>query len=168
MKQGAGTTNTGNVAREFFRESAVVSEIIGVDEALIKRFHSILQCMTCGNMINLGKFKKYTLETAEMCVKLYPWYNMPPSVHRYLIHGSEIMKELGFPCGWFSEEPQESSHKNFRKCRLQNSRMYQRDKTNEDIFHHLLITSDPLLAKYRIVQYQKSKTMTDEAKNLLL
>ena len=42
--------------------------------------------------------------------------------------------------------------------------MFQRDKTNEDIMHYLLISSDPFLAN---VRDKKTKEMTKEAKKFL-
>ncbi|KAG5862633.1 hypothetical protein JTB14_004501 [Gonioctena quinquepunctata] len=42
-KQGYGSTNDGNTARRFFRNSDVSASITGLDEGIIKRFHVILQ-----------------------------------------------------------------------------------------------------------------------------
>ena len=168
VKQGAGTTNTGNVARKFFSNAGTVAKITGVDEEIISRLHAILQTITCGQNIDCRIFKMYSLETALKCVDLYPWYKMPPSVHKYLIHGSDIILEIGYPMGWFSEEPQEASNKIFRKARLHFSRMYQRDKTNEDVLHYLLLSSDPLLASLRFQRDKDSKSLTEEAKSMLI
>lgn len=53
----------------------------------------------------------------------YPWYKLPPSVHKLLIHGSEIIKTFELSSGFYSEESQEGTNKIFRKARANNSRM---------------------------------------------
>ncbi|XP_011697762.1 PREDICTED: uncharacterized protein LOC105455831, partial [Wasmannia auropunctata] len=119
VKQGSGTTNTGNVARCFFAEAETVAEITGLNKNLILRLGNILQILACGKEIDCEKFKKYCLDTAELCIHLYPWYKIPPSVHKVLIHGSDIIKHLGLPIGCLSEEAQEANNKIFRKARAQ-------------------------------------------------
>lgn len=57
--------------------------------------------MTSGYDINLEKFEAYTLETAELYVSLYPWY-IPSSVHKILIHGTDIIRSALLPIGKFS------------------------------------------------------------------
>lgn len=168
VKQGAGTSNTGNVARSFFMQASNVAKATEINETLIKRFHSILQVLTCGSAINPKAFENYAFETAKLCVQLYPWYKLPPSVHKVLIHGSKIIEELKLPIGWYSEEPQEANNKIFKRARAENSRMCDRRMSNEDIIHHLLISSDPLISNLRIKEKGKSKDLTEEAKTLLI
>lgn len=165
--QGKGTSNTGNVARSFFAQANEVSAATGINENLIKRFHIILQVLACGSVINSQAFEKYAFETAKICVELYPWYNLPPSIHKLLIHGSKIIEEFVLPIGWYSEEPQECNNKIFRKARAENSRMCNRKMANTDTIHHLLIASDPLISQLRIKEKRKTKELSMEAKNLL-
>lgn len=80
VKQGSGTTNTGNVARCFFAQAESVAKIIDIEKDLIIKLGNILQVLTCGKEINCKKFKRYCLDTAELCIQLYPWYKIPPSV----------------------------------------------------------------------------------------
>ena len=49
---GRGTSNTGNVARRFFKNTVKVSEITGVDVTLLNRFSIILTAMSSGVEIN--------------------------------------------------------------------------------------------------------------------
>ena len=104
-----------------------------------------MQALACGRDIDCEKFEKYCLDTAELCINLYPWYSMPPSVHKALLHGSNIIKHLGLPIGCLSEEAQEASNKIFRKARARNSRMQSRKRSNEDIMHYFLISPDPVI-----------------------
>jgi len=123
VKQSAGTTNTGNVGRAFFEQAERVSELIGVDKDILVRMHAILQVISCGEKIDLVKFKEHCIDTAKKCATFYSWYKMPPSIHKVLIHGCDIMKALNAPMIWFSEEPQEANNKVFRKARSEHSRM---------------------------------------------
>ena len=124
--------------------------------------------MTCGKAINFKKFKKYTEETAKLCIKLYPWYKIPPSVHKVLIHGGTIGETFDLPMGWYSEENQEANNKIFRKARANNSRMINRVQTNEDIMNYMLISSDPYVSSKRMKQERKKKELSSEAKEMLI
>lgn len=42
-KPGCGSSNDGNTARPFFRNSSVTARILRIDESIIRRFHVILQ-----------------------------------------------------------------------------------------------------------------------------
>lgn len=76
---------------------------------------------------------------------------MPPSVHKALIHGADIMESFKLPLGWYSEEAQENNNKSFRKGRPGYSRIMSRKETNEDTFKYLMSNSDPFISHYRIV-----------------
>ena len=168
VKQSFGTTNTGNVARSFFAQAKAVAKYTGLDEHLIQRLYNILQVLTCGRMINCNKFKTHCFDTADICVQLYEWYKMPPSLHKVLIHGSDIIKSFDLPFGWLSEEPQEGNNKIFRKARAKYSRMCNRQMSNKHILHYLLISSDPLISSFRLKENKKVKPLTVEAEEMLL
>jgi len=71
---------------------------------------------------------------------------MPVSVHKLLVHGPEVVTQLLYPVGIFSEEAQESRNKDSKSIRLHHTRKANRVLTNTDHFKHLLVTSDPLLS----------------------
>lgn len=75
-----------------------------------------MQALAGGSEIDCVKFEKYCTETAELYIQYYSWYNMPPSVHKVLIHGVEIIRALGVPIGNLSEEAQEATNKVFRNA----------------------------------------------------
>lgn len=81
--QGRGTSNTGNVARRFFRNTEKVAEITGINLNLLNRFSTIITVISCGYEINSDKFENYAIETAELYVKHYNWYRMPPRVQQF-------------------------------------------------------------------------------------
>lgn len=156
VKPGSGTTNDGNTSRRFFENSKKSSEITGVDEALIHRFSVILDVMSSGYSLNIGAFKKYALDTADLYVKLYGWYYMPATVHKILIHGADVMNNMILPIGQLSEDAQEARHKEYRFFREHNTRKTSRINCNKDLLHMLLISSDPLISSKRKLPRKKS------------
>lgn len=150
VKQGFGTTNDGNTARRFFRCYEKSAEITKVDENLIKRFAVILQAISSGKNINIENFRGYCKETAQLYISLYPWYYMPSSVHKLLLHGADICQHFSFiPVGMLSEEASEARNKDFRHIREKHSRKISRKKTNEDIIHNFLVSSDPYISNLK-------------------
>ncbi|XP_025417730.1 uncharacterized protein LOC112688647 [Sipha flava] len=147
--QGRGTSNTGNVARRFFKNTDKVSEITGVDINLLNRFSVILTTMSSGLEINHERFDKYAKETAELYVQLYNWYRMPPTIHKILMHGSLIIQYALVPIGQLSEEAQEARNKDYIRCRKHHSRHNSRLNTNTDLFNFLLVTSNPKITSLR-------------------
>lgn len=77
VKQGSGTTSSGNASRRFFGNPSLTAEITGVDETLIQRLAVILEVITCSANIDSSKFVVYAADTVKLAVSLYPWYNMP-------------------------------------------------------------------------------------------
>lgn len=92
---------------------------------------------------------------------------MPVSVHKILIHGSDIIDYAVVPIGQLSEEVQEARHKEVRHYREFSSRKMSREKTNEDLLHSLLISSDPLISSFRQTISNKKLDLFDDAKKLL-
>ena len=166
-KPGYGSSNDVNTARRFFQNAAISAEITGVDEKLIHRFHVILQVISSGFDIDDEKFKDYCVNTAHLFVALYPWYYMPTSVHKLLIHGAEIVKYALLPIGQLSEDAQESRNKDIKNFRLHHSRKCSRESNMRDIFNRLLLTSDPFLSSIRKLPQRPVKSLHQEAIQLL-
>lgn len=93
---------------------------------------------------------------------------MPPTVHKVLVHGADIVKHALVPIGQLSEEAQEARNKEFKKYRQDYSRKMSREKTNEDIFNMLLISSDPLITSLRKPTNQAASHLDPEMRSLLL
>lgn len=85
-------SGNGNAASPFFVDSNLASNITGVDKELIYRLPTILRMIACGLPVDHKTFKAYTLATANHYVSLYNWYYMCPSVHKILIHVSDIIQ----------------------------------------------------------------------------
>ncbi|BES91384.1 Hypothetical protein NTJ_04193 [Nesidiocoris tenuis] len=149
VKQGTGTTNDGNTSRRFFSNPALVAEITQVDERLISRLGVILEVICCLSPIDTSKFREYSHETATLATTLYPWYYLPANIHKILFHGTEIIESAALPIGSLSEEAQECRNKHYKYFRTHHSRKCSRLATNEDVFHQMLISSDPFISSLR-------------------
>ena len=84
---------------------------------------------------------------------------MPVSMHKLLLHSSEIISKFLLPIGLYSEEAQESRNKDNKQFRLHHSRKDTRLHTIEDQLHYLLITSDPIISTI-IISQDRSKVKT--------
>lgn len=167
-KPGYGSTNTGNTARIFFENYKKSAEVTGLDENIIYRFYIILQTISSGYEIDVRKFNEYTLETANKYVSLYCWYNMPTSVHKVLIHGSEVIKQAILPIGQLGEEAQEAKNKDFKFIREHRSRKDSAEHTNVDLFNYFLLSSDPIISELSLQRKcSKKKKLEPDAMNLL-
>lgn len=124
--------------------------------------------MVCDRNIDYEKFAKYCLDIVELYLNLYPWYSMPTSVHKVLLHGSNIIKHVGLLIGCFSEEAQEANNTIFRKARAHYSRMKSREFPNQDIMRYLLISSDPLICNLRMKEEKIPTELTVYIRGLLV
>lgn len=166
-KQGGGNTNDGNSARKFFKDPEKSANIIGIDVELVKRFAIILSTLSSGYSIKTDKFKSYCFETAEIFVTKYPWYRMPVSIHKILIHSADIIDSFPVPIGQLSEDVQEARQKDWKKFREGFARKTSRIDTNTDIVNNLLISSDPMITSLRKLPWRRSDPLSSEVLELL-
>lgn len=166
-KPGFGSSNDGNTARRFFSDPELTAEITNIDINLIKRIHIILMVVASGYEIDVEKFRQFSHNTARLFVEKYSWYNMPPTVHKYFIHGPEIISSAILPIGQLTEESQEACNKEFKMYREHKARKCSREKTNADIFNHFLLNSDPVINSKRKLPKRKLQHFPKEALDLL-
>lgn len=124
--------------------------------------------MNSKSRINIIAFNKYCLETADIYINNYSWYNMPPSVHKVLMHGGDIIGKAIVSIGHLSEEAQEATNKIYKRARLNNSRTTSRKDNNEDIIHFLLISSDPLISSLRKKEEARKEYINVDVQSLLI
>lgn len=164
---GSGTSNDGNTARKFFTNSSIAAEITGIEQIFIDRCGVILNCISSGFNIDKAKFKEYTLNTARHLVQKYPWFYLPASVHKVLIHGCEIIENALVSIGELSEEAAESTNKHIKLFRRDHTRKMSRITTNTDLLHRLLLHSDPFITGLRKLPSKKKSLFSKEVLNLL-
>ena len=139
----------------------------GVDKDLIKRFAVVLQVISSDRDIKADSFNQYALETAKLFIQKYPWFYLPASVHKVLIHGSQIIKSALLPIGQLSEEGQEARNKDIKKYREHHTRKSSRKNTMTDLINNLLISSDPLISSIRKSHKKQKTPLWNEALHLL-
>lgn len=97
-----------------------------------------------------------------MYVEKYPWFKMSPTLHKFLIHGPEIIAHALLPIGQLSEEAQEARNKDFKNYRERFSRKCSREKCNEDILNRFLLSSDAIIS-HMSKKYEKKNTILPES-----
>jgi len=153
--------------RKLFSNPKLASKITGINENLIHRCTSLLQAIASGYKINVLTFNEYALFTARELIKEYPWYYLPATVHKVLIHGSAVIEHALVSIGELSEEAVESNNKELKKFRLYHSRKTSRIATNIDILNSLLLGSDPFITGQRKLEKKDKITLLDSVYGLL-
>ncbi|PSN37140.1 hypothetical protein C0J52_20163 [Blattella germanica] len=126
----------------------------GVDKDLFKRFAVVLQVISSERDIKADSFNQYALETAKLFIQKF---YLPASVHKVLIHGSQIIKSALLPIGQLSEAAQEARNQDIKKYREHHTRKSSRKNTMTDLNNNFLISSDPLISSIR-KSHKKQKT----------
>ena len=174
---GAGTTNSGDVARRAFANPAITADICGVSENLVKRTHNIWVALAQPYDLDPDQLEKYCEETYQMyLVELEDpnsdaaWYFLPQSVHKVWAHSAEFIRQSKIPPGLTSEEALEASHKLAKKIRTHFAKKTSPHDTLEDVFNRMSELSDPIMlnlgAKYR--KTKMSAPLPDDVTQMLL
>lgn len=89
-------------------------------------------------------------------------------MYKLLIHGPQIIAHILLSIGQLSEEAQEVRNKNIKRYSEDFSRKCSREKTMEDIFNRLMVTSDPYISSIRKLPRKNLKSLSKETVELLL
>ena len=95
------------IAQWFFQNAEKTAEILKLDVSIIKILHVILCTLSSGYVIDSSRFRDFCTQIAERYVNQYPWYHMPQSLHRILIHWWQVVDWMALPIGMLSDEAQE-------------------------------------------------------------
>ena len=147
-KSGFGTSNDGSTVRKFFKTPQMTSTT-GINEDLIYKIALILRVVSSGLKINITTWKQLTEQAKLLYLSNYGWYYMSVSMHKLLIHGSDILSHHQIPIGQLSEEALEATHKNIRYIREHYTRKSSRKNTNKDLINFLIKSSDPVVSRHR-------------------
>ncbi|XP_011858792.1 PREDICTED: uncharacterized protein LOC105556321 [Vollenhovia emeryi] len=168
---GSGNTNDGNTARRAFAKPDELAEYLGLDKQLMRNFKTILIALSCHLPIDPSRFDALCKSTASIFINAYPWFNMPASVHKILMHGADVIRNTVLPIGMMGEEASEARNKDYRKFRADRSRKHNRIVNMEDVFYRLMDTSDPLISNINLDTriHNVAKTLLpQEVRNLLM
>jgi len=142
---GAGNTTTGNVARKAFENAKITAEICGVPEKLVKNLGTLWGTLSCGLDVDPEKFGLLCTETKNIYFDHVAWFSMPQTLHKVLVHGSDLIRTCPIPIGLTNEEASEANNKFLRRFRLFHSRKVSWQKSVEDLYNRLMDVSDPLI-----------------------
>ena len=109
----SGRTNDENIARCAFSQPELFAT--NVDQDLIHNFKIILIALTCQQVLDLEKFEAFCFDTANLYMTKYPWFPMPATIHKVLIHAKQILEDSVLPAGYFGEEASEARNKFYKR-----------------------------------------------------
>ena len=112
---GFGNSNDDNIAGRFFQNVDLSSKITGIDKDILHRCAAILQAKISEFEIDAEKLEEYVVETGRKLLKKYPWYCLPSSAHKILIHDAEVIKHGLVPIGELSEIEAEAKNKDIKQ-----------------------------------------------------
>jgi len=169
---GAGTSDTGAVARKLLKEPEKLAEVLHLDKEVVKRISVVMNAVCCGEKLDPKKFGAYCEETYEKYLTAYFWYPPCASLHKVLEHAKDVIITLPVSLGKMGEDGAESQNKYLRKDREDNARKTSRVDNLTDMFHRRLEFSDPVIVqKYLKDHPRKTKRIEDlseEVQQLLL
>ena len=167
-KQSFGSTNDGNTARKFFKESGKTAAVTKLDENLIKHFRLLLAALSTKSEVDPDKFEKHAAATKALLTELHPNVSLTPTAHKLLDHGADVLRYHEAPMGVLNEDAQEAQHKDCRRFRLSNARKDSREHTICDMFVMLQVSSDPVVCGHRKPEDDREPHLEPDFDRLLI
>jgi hypothetical protein len=165
---GFGNTNTGNVARKAFANADTFAQICGVSTILVSNLDVICRTLASSHNIDADKFEEFCNATLAQYMIDCPWYNIPPTLHKVLVHGADIIRATPLPIGVTSEEGSESNTKFCRKYYQNHTRKNSSLAALQDLFHRMMDVSDPLVRSLTPEPETQSSEMPPDMRALLI
>jgi len=119
-----------------------------VPKELVQNLGTIWGALSCGFDVDPEKFGQLCQETEKIYFHAeigVGWFSLPPTLHKILKHGNEIISECPLPIGLTNEEASEANNKYIRSFRLNHSRKNSWRNGIKDVFHRLMDISDPCI-----------------------
>jgi hypothetical protein len=129
----------------------------------VKNLHTIWGTMASGYAIDGEKFGKLCADTNALYLndEKTNWYNIPPTIHKVLVHGKDIIEHCPLPIGLTNEEASEANNKILRNVRLHHTRKTSWSDGMSDLYHRMMDLSDPV-----VLQKSQQKKKKREKKPL--
>lgn len=163
---GSGSSNTGNTARRLLSDPARFSEVLGIDEKLVKNLR-LISCLALSNrQIDGNKVAKLYLELEQQIFNEFTFVKkLPPCIHKYghladfvtrLVNKDSKSKEYSdifiikkfqpFPMNFVDEQSGERCHKIYKFVRPHLARQTTPEENMYDLMKTALARSDPKIA----------------------
>lgn len=165
--QGMGTTNNGNTARRCLEDPHKLAACLGIDEGLVERLYFVLLAYKQKRFVDQQILYNYSIETSKLIFLLYPWCQIPPTVHKLLVHGVQIQQHFSLPLAFYAEDAGESCHKIYRINETHHARQISRKSRLQDVFNYSLYFSDPLLSNIYASNRLKFKNINNLPSNFV-
>ena len=168
--QGHGTCNTGNLARKCFDDPLKFSRALEIDYNLVHSIILIINLLRCKQYLQLDEFENLCSKAHDLHYQLYPWARMSPTVHKLLIHSSDIIKQFPLPIAYYSEDVSESWHKIYGQNLVSHARKISRESRILDTFNRAVYVTDPVISLIYIknrLKGQWEKPITNEMNRYL-
>lgn len=144
--QGKGTSNNGNLARKFLDRPEDFAKALDIDEQLVSNLATIIKVYRSALEIEVDELQKFSNLTYKLHYLRYPWARMNPSVHKFLEHGPDIVRQFPMPIAFYAEDALESMHKIHRQTVREHSRRSSRENAILDTFNRAVYLSDPIIS----------------------
>jgi hypothetical protein len=108
---GIGNTNTGNVACKALENAVLTLQICGVSPMLVSNLDTLHRTLSSSFEIDCQAFESFCQDTLEIYIVDEGWYQITPTLHWVLVHGSAIIEATPVNIGQTSEEGSKSNTK---------------------------------------------------------
>ena len=152
---GFGNTNTGNVARKALENPVTTAQICGVSPVLVSNLDTIRRLLSSDFTIDCQAFESFCQKTLDIYMSDAGWYQIPPTLHRVLVHGRAIIEATPLRIGLTSEEGSESNTKFARNFYKNHTRKKSQHNTMSDLYFRLMDCSDPYILGSKFLPKQK-------------
>ena len=146
--QKGGNSNTGNVARRFFQNAKISSEILGIPEQLISSFWELLVAVYSTNFQDTNKFESNAKAAFYLWCQVFTKV-MTANMHMLLAHGSLYMRwaqeEIKVPLGSLTEGSIEVANKDVKEANRKFVARVSAERVHRDILTQRSWECDPLL-----------------------
>jgi hypothetical protein len=145
-----------------------------VSAELVKNLHTIWSTMASGYQIDGEKFGQICKETHALYfdeTKGANWYNIPPTLHKVLVHGQALVEKCPIPIGLTNEEASEANNKILRNIKMHHARRTSWTDGMSDLFHRMMDSSDPVILEHtnksKNKKQKQKKPLSQDVLNLL-
>ena len=88
----------------------------------------------------------------------YSWYPMTATVHKILVHGSQLIESSVLPIGSLGENASEARNKFYKRDRQFHARQNSRENNLTDVFNMAMDSSDPFISSINLNKKMSQKT----------
>ena len=154
--QKGGNSNTGNVARRFFKNPETSADILGIPKELISTIWELLVSINSTKFQDIKKFEEKSKEAFFLWCQVFD-KPMSANLHMLIVHGSLYLhwaqSEVGVPLGVLTEGSIEVANKDVKAANKKYVSRVSAERIHQDILTRRSWECDPLL-HYEMTRHQ--------------